>query len=106
MVKGKTKSGIKFQLNENVKNDARLLFYMTELERVKVTDDMDDAEKVKRCQEQSKYIFDMLRLIFGTDDGLMQFMNAVADAHEGVCNTSVMMLEITEMFEALNLKNS
>lgn len=106
MVKGKTKSGIKFSLNENIRNDARLLYIMTQLQRTKITDDMDEAEKLELCQEQSKYIFDMLKLIFGTDEGLMQFMDAVAAAHNGVCDTGVMMSEITEMFEALNLKNS
>ena len=28
MVKGKTKSGIKFQLDERIKDDARFLYYM------------------------------------------------------------------------------
>lgn len=106
MVKGKTKSGIRFQLDENIKNDARLLYIMTQLNRVKITDDLDEEEKLQKCQEQSKYIFDMLKLIFGTDEKLMQFMNAVAEAHDGVCDTGVMMSEINEMFEALKLKNS
>lgn len=106
MVKGKTKSGIKFQLNENIKNDARLLYIMTQLQKVKITDEMDEETRTELCQEQSKHIFNMLELIFGTGEGLMQFMDAVAAAHDGICDTNVMMLEITEMFEALNLKNS
>ena len=33
MVKGKTKSGIKYQINESVRDDARLLYMLVQLQR-------------------------------------------------------------------------
>lgn len=95
MVKGKTKSGIKFQLDERIKDDARFLYYMAKSQ----DDEADTAEK-------SKAIMGMLKLIFGNDDGVISFMNTVASTNNGVCSIDVMVSELTEMFEALNAKNS
>jgi hypothetical protein len=95
MVKGKTKSGIKFQLDERIKDDARFLYYMAKSQ----DDEADTAEK-------SKAIMGMLKLIFGNDDGVISFMNAVASTNNGVCSIDVMLSELTEMFEALNAKKS
>lgn len=94
MIKGKTKSGIKFQLNENIKDDARVLFYLTKLQTA--TEPM----------EQSKSLFGLLQLMFGSEENLTLFMNEVASKNKGICNAEVMIAEITEMFEALGLKNS
>ena len=95
MIKGKTKSGIKFQLDERVKDDARFLYYLAKAQD-------DDAE----MGEKSKAIMGILTLIFGSDDGVINFMNAVAASNEGICNVEVMLSELTEMFDALNAKNS
>ena len=95
MVKGKTKSGIKFQLDERIKDDARFLYYMAKSQ----DDEADTAEK-------SKAIMGMLKLIFGNDDGVISFMNTVASTNNGVCSIDVMLSELTEIFEALNAKNS
>ena len=95
MVKGKTKSGIKFQLDERIKDDARFLYYMAKSQ----DDEADTAEK-------SKAIMGMLKLIFGNDDGVISFMNTVASTNNGICSIDVMLSELTEMFEALNAKNS
>ena len=95
MVKGKTKSGIKFQLDERIKDDARFLYYMAKSQ----DNEADTAEK-------SKAIMGMLKLIFGNDDGVISFMNTVASTNNGVCSIDVMLSELTEMFEALNAKNS
>lgn len=92
MVKGETKSGIKFQLNPKVKEDTRLLFYLTKLHS-------EDTE------EQNEALFSVLKLIFGGENGLITFMDAVASVHEGVCSPSCLMEELNEMFEALDLKN-
>ena len=94
MVKGKTKSGIKFQLDERIKDDARFLYYMAKSQ----DDEADTAEK-------SKAVMGMLKLIFGNDDGVISFMNTVASTNNGVCSIDVMLSELTEMFEALNAKN-
>jgi hypothetical protein len=94
MVKGKTKSGIKFQLDERIKDDARFLYYLAKSQ----DEDADTAEK-------SKAVMGMLKLIFGDDDGVISFMNTVASTNDGVCSVDVMLSELTEMFEALNAKN-
>lgn len=95
MVKGKTKSGIKFQLDERIKDDARFLYYLTKAQ----DDDSDLGEK-------SKAITGILKLIFGSDEGVIGFMNTVASVNDGICNVEVMLSELTEMFDALDAKNS
>ena len=95
MVKGKTKSGIKFQLDERIKDDARFLYYLT-----KAQDDESDTG------EKSKAVMGVLKLIFGTDEGVINFMNAVASTHDGVCTIKELLSELTEMFDAINAKNS
>lgn len=95
MVKGKTTSGIKFQLDERIKDDARFIYYLT-----KAQDDNSDLG------EKSKAITGILKLIFGSDEGVIGFMNTVAAMHDGICNVEVMLSELTEMFDALNTKNS
>lgn len=95
MVKGKTKSGIKFQMDERIKDDARFLYYLA-----KAQDDKEDVG------EKSKAIIGILKLIFGNDDGVINFMNAVAASNNGICNVEVMLSELSEMFDAINAKNS
>ena len=94
MVKGKTKSGISFQMDERIKDDARFLYYLAKAQ----SDEADMGEK-------SKAIMGILTLIFGNDEGVIQFMNAVASVNDGVCNVEVMLSELTEMFDALSAKN-
>lgn len=95
MVKGKTKSGIKFQMDERIKDDARFLYYLA-----KAQDEESDMG------EKSKAIMGILKLVFGNDDGVINFMNAVASVNDGICNVDVMLSELTEMFDAINAKNS
>ena len=94
MVKGKTKSGIKYQINEAIKDDARLLYMLVQLQSDKV-----DVER------KGQLVFEMLTLIFG-EDGVMPFMNAVAASHDGVCSTDAMISELNEILESINSKNS
>lgn len=95
MVKGKTKSGIKFTLDERIRDDARFLYYLT-----KAQDESIELE------EKSRAIMGILKLIFGTDEGVITFMDAVAATNDGVCDVKTMLGELTEMFEALDAKNS
>lgn len=95
MVKGKTKSGIKFQIDERIKDDVRFLYFMTKAQS-------DDAD----VNEKSKAIMGVLNLIFGKDEGVLSFMNAVASTNKGVCTVELMLSELTEMFDAINAKNS
>ena len=94
MIEGKTKSGIKFKLDERIKDDARFLYYLA-----KAQDDESDMG------EKSKATVGMLKLIFGSDEGVIDFMDAVAASNEGICNFETMLSELTEMFDALNAKN-
>lgn len=95
MVKGKTKRGIKFQINEKIKDDARILYYFAKASN-KNTDESEQADAV----------MGLMRLIFGSDEDVLQFMNAVAAVNDGVCDKDVMWAEIKEMLDAVNLKNS
>ena len=94
VIKGTTKSGIKFQLDSKIKDDARLLFLLTK------------AQNTEEPLEAGKAIMDLLTLIFGSDDNVFAFMNEVAAKHKGVCETKDMISELKEMFEQLNAKNS
>lgn len=93
MVKGKTKSGIAFELNEKIKDDARLMHLLVKIQQSK------DPMEVGKGMNQ------LLALIFGSDDGTYAFMSEVADKHDGICSTSMMLVELTEMLEAINAKN-
>ena len=94
IIKGSTKSGIKYELDSRIKDDARLLFLMTK------------AQNTEDAMEASKAVMDLLALIFGSDDGVYEFMNEVARTHKGMCQTKDLIKELTDMFEDLNAKNS
>ena len=93
-VKGTTKSGIKFQLDSNIKNDARLVFLMVKSQN---TDDP---------MVSGKALMDLLSLMFGSDDNVMTFMNEVADKHKGICSAKDMIAELREIIDAIEGKNS
>lgn len=95
MVKGKTKTGIQFQIDERIKEDARFLYYLTKVQ-----------DKDVKPEEQGKALVGILKLVFGTDEGVIQFMDAVASVHDGVCGVTEMVAEFTEIFDAVNAKNS
>lgn len=94
MVKGKTKSGIKFQINEAIKDDTRTLYLITKMQNS--SDPM----------EQGKALFDLLNLLFDGEEGVVNFMDEVAAKHNGICSPTIMVEELTEMFESTKLKNS
>jgi hypothetical protein len=94
MVKGKTKSGIKYQINEAIKDDARLLYMLVQIQREDVS-----------LEKKGNVVIDMLTLIFG-EEGIMPFMNAVAAAHDGVCSSEAMLAELHDILDSLNAKNS
>lgn len=64
------------------------------------------AQNAKDNSKQNKYVMDLLALIFGSDENVWDFMNAVAKTHKGVCESDVMLGEIKQMLEAINAKNS
>ncbi len=95
IVTGKTSSGIQFTLDKRIKDDARLLFWLSRIQ--------DESLDV---MARNKALFSLLGLIFGSDEGLNTFLNEVAAKHEGVADISSLMDELNEMFEALAIKNS
>lgn len=93
MVEGKTKSGIAFTLDERIKDDARLMHLLVKM------------QQTKEPLEMGKSMNQLLALIFGSDDGTYAFMSEVADKHDGICSTTYMLEELTEMLDAIKAKN-
>ena len=94
MVKGKTKSGIRFQIDERIKSDARFIYYLSKM-----------SNKDVEISETSNALMGMLQLIFGSDEGVFGFMNAVAASNDGVCDVEKMLTELSDIFDHLNAKN-
>lgn len=95
IVKGQTKTGIQFTLDKRIKDDARLLFWLSRLQN----ESLDWGDR-------NKALFSLLELIFGTGEGLGTFMNEVAVKHNGIADIKSLMEELNDMFEALAIKNS
>lgn len=94
LIKVKTESGIKLTIDKRVKEDTRLLFYLSRIQDKNLTQ-----------LEQNEILFSLLRLIFGSDQNVGVFMNEVAAHHEGVADPKNLLKEITEIFDALKVKN-
>ena len=99
IVKGTTKSGIKFHLDSKIKDDTRLLFLMSMMQK----GNPDDKDSMLKASDAMS---NLLTLIFGSDENVMAFMNEVAAKHNGMCNAKYMIAELNDMFEAINGKNS
>lgn len=95
MVKGKTQSGIKFSIDERIKDDARLLFILVQIQSDKVT-----------AERKGELVFQLLTMVFGNEDNVMDFMNEVAAKHDGFCSNEVCLAEINDIFNTLGAKNS
>lgn len=99
LIKGTTKSGIKFQLDSKIKDDTRLLFLMSMIQKC----NLEDTESMLKANEA---LSNLLSLIFGTDENVLAFMNEVALKHKGMCDGKHMIAELNDMFDAINGKNS
>lgn len=95
MVKGTTKSGIKFQIDERVRNDMRLLRLFTKMQDPEISP-----------EEASKTVMRVIDFIFGGEEGTDAFMDAVAEANGGICEAETLKNELSEIFNACKLKNS
>ena len=93
MVKGKTSSGLKYEINPAIKDDMRVLMFMTKMSK-------EDLGVLER----SEALFDLMGLIFG--DQTATFMNEVAHLHGGVADATSVYAELKEIIEAAKLKNS
>lgn len=95
IVKGSTKSGIKYQIDVRVKDDARLLLYLSRVQS-KTNEEMDKVQA----------LMSILELLFGSGEGLEAFFNEVAVKHDGVADVGSLTDELLDIFEVLGIKNS
>lgn len=95
LIRGMTRSGIEFKIDQRIKDDARAMRYMTMMQN-----------KSLDIFKQSEALFSLLELMFGAQEGLTVFMNEVAAHHNGVADVHSLIEELTDMFESIKLKNS
>lgn len=88
-----TRSGIKVTIDKRVKDDVRLLFILADIQDT----DKDATSQIATFKE-------LMDLLFG--DGSKAFLREISAHHDGVVDTKALMEELTDIFEALNLKNS
>lgn len=100
MIEGKTRSGIGFTLNEQIREDWRFQKLISRLASYKGKTDEASIIAVNRTIESIE------RLVFGTDEGVEAFESAVADVHGGVCTTDTFSDELGDILSALETKNS
>lgn len=96
MIKGKTKSGIEFSIDEAVLDDPRLLRRIQKFNNIKEIPPM----------EQINEVMVFLELLFGTGENLDAFLDEIAAHNGGKCNTTIFMSELNDIIESLKLKNS
>lgn len=92
IVKGTTSSGLKFEIDPRIKDDARTLLYLTQMQ-----------DETLEPLEQSRALFRLLNMMFS--EGIEDFMNEVAFRHDGVATIKTVTAELTEIFDAVKLKN-
>ncbi|MDO4800607.1 MAG: hypothetical protein Q4A15_00430 [Prevotellaceae bacterium] len=94
MVKGKTKSGISFKVNESIVNDARTVYFIRKMD----SEESNDNEKLDA-------MYSLLKMVFGGETGMLSFMDTVEKTN-GNCAPDTLVNELTEIFETLKAKNS
>lgn len=95
IVKGITRSGLKFQIDKRIKDDVRAMRYLTMMQ-----------DKRLDVFGKSQSLFSLLELMFGTQESLNIFLDEVAALHNGVADVPNLIEELTDIFEAVKLKNS
>ena len=93
MIKGKTTSGLQYQINPRVKDDMRILMYLNQIR----DKDLGAGEKMEAFDN-------FLKLIFG--DQVPAFMNEVAARHNGVADMASISAELSEILSDDSLKKS
>jgi hypothetical protein len=93
IVKGKTKSGYQFSVDSRVKDDRRF------------TRAVISMQYGKDKQEQVEAVYDLERLLLGTDEEVAKLEEAIAKKNDGFCSNQEFYAEINEIIEALNAKN-
>lgn len=94
LIKGETRSGLKFKINAAIREDTRVLYLLTRMQ----TESLPTMEK-------SKALFNLMEVIFGSGESFLTFQNEVAYRHGGIVNTQTLMEEVSDIIEAAKLKN-
>lgn len=94
MVEGKTKSGIKFSVDENIKEDMDIMLLLAEVQDPKTS-----------AEEKMIALKDILWLVFGSREAVFAFTSAVNKIH-GNRKADTITSELSEIFDAINAKNS
>lgn len=102
IIEGQTRSGIQFKVDRRIKEDARTLFYIRKLRKYKAETD----KTTEKAEAAIDAVYSLLEVIFGTEEGLMLFMNEVAAHHDGLAAPAVLIDELNDIIEACDLKNS
>lgn len=98
IVTGETKTGIKFKIDTRIKDDSRTLYYVRNMRK-----NMNSEEDKLKATDA---VYSLLEVIFGSGEGLEIFLNEVAYHHDGVADVASLLDELTDIFEAIDLKNS
>jgi len=105
MIKGKTKSGIAFEIDERIFKDWRYQKKLSKLSRLsKKLDENEDNSDI--AVEITSTIDYLEQLMFGGEEGAEAFENVVAQVHEGICEPSVFQEELMEIITTISSKNS
>lgn len=94
VIQGETRSGLKFSINAAVREDTRVLYLLTRMQKQSLSMEL-----------KNQALFDLLEVVFGSGDDFFMFQNEVAFRHKGVADAQSLMEEITDIFEAVKLKN-
>jgi hypothetical protein len=55
--------------------------------------------------ERGQALMSLMELMFGSGEGLETFFNEVAAKHNGIADKESLMAELSDIFEALEVKN-
>ena len=91
MIKGKTNSGFKFEVDERVKNDWRLM------KAIQLTDSGNTADSLSGCVQ-------LVTLLLGSK-GEQELIEHIMKANDGYCPSDAMTTEVLEIIGSLNGKN-
>ena len=97
IIEGQTQTGIKFRIDKRIKEDNRTMYFIRNMRKFK-----DDPEKQEQVLDA---VYSLLELIFGSGDGLLIFLNETAVRHDGVADSTSLIAELSDIFEACGLKN-
>ena len=96
-IEGQTRSGIKFKIDKRITEDNRTMYFIRNMRKYK-----NDSTKQEIVTDS---LYSLFELMFGSGDEFVIFMNEVAARHDGVVDSGTLIEELTDIFEACNLKN-